>query len=91
LEAVPMHQKRAGSTLRHLHATLVSFGYKVRTIGTIRLGEADLSDSAKATNWLCVHREQSDLFRHIADVMRRVAFFPCIRGLNPICGGSLDA
>jgi FkbM family methyltransferase len=85
LEAVQVHQKRAGRSLAELHAILIHLGYRIRTIDTISLGKVDLSDSAKGTNWLCVHEEQPDLFRHITNVMRRVAFMPCVPGLNPIC------
>lgn len=81
LEANAPLAKRGGGSLRALLDELHGFGYEVRSIRRLGLGEPDTSDGARPGNWLAIPREEHGLLATVDARLRRWGLtpFPALR------------
>lgn len=84
LEASPQLLRRSGSSITELYGILAGADYCVYEITRIGVRKLELQQTYNRANWLCLPREQAELSKVVEHSIRRVAFMPCIGGLNPL-------
>lgn len=85
LEASPKLLRRAGSSIQELHQEIRNAGYRafaIERFGVIQVTDLNIDG---AGNWLCLPDSKVGLADPCTRMIRKCAFMPCIRGMNPLC------